>query len=252
MINIIINVYSGLDGKGDIPAWAIILSALLYLLYHIFDVLDGKHARNTKTSSPLGLLMDHGCDALTTFLFAMSLASVVKIEGPFWFSIFWLMISITFFFHTLEQYYTGVLYLPIINGVGEGTLFACIIMIFTSIVGQNFWLNNVELFGRLFRYSEIITTFAFITSVMYSFVSFIKCCKHENTRSICECFSDLAVFTFMIFSMLTLVFFSESTLIRDSPKLLVYMYGLCFAKLVVCDVLNDSLGPLANCTLNSG
>jgi ethanolaminephosphotransferase len=28
------------------------------------DNLDGKQARRTKSSSPLGLLFDHGCDAL--------------------------------------------------------------------------------------------------------------------------------------------------------------------------------------------
>ena len=42
--------------------------------------MDGKHARNTKNSSPLGLLVDHGCDALTTFLFLMSLANILKLS----------------------------------------------------------------------------------------------------------------------------------------------------------------------------
>lgn len=73
------NIFGGLDGKGDIPSWVSILSGVLYFTYHIFDLLDGKHARNTKNSSPLGLLMDHGCDALTTFLFLMSLATILKI-----------------------------------------------------------------------------------------------------------------------------------------------------------------------------
>ena len=42
--------------------------------------MDGKHARNTKQSSPLGLLMDHGCDALTTFLFLMSFANMIQLS----------------------------------------------------------------------------------------------------------------------------------------------------------------------------
>ena len=32
------------------------------------DAMDGKHARNTKRASPLGQLMDHGCDAVSTFI----------------------------------------------------------------------------------------------------------------------------------------------------------------------------------------
>ncbi len=67
LMNIIVGYYSGMDGKGNIPTWAIVLSAFLYPMYHIFDLLDGKHARKTGQSSPLGLLVDHGCDALTIF-----------------------------------------------------------------------------------------------------------------------------------------------------------------------------------------
>jgi phosphatidylglycerophosphate synthase len=74
-----INYYSGLDGKGDIPSFALILFGISYLCYHYLDVLDGKHARQTGTSSALGMLMDHGCDALTTFLITMSLGSVIKL-----------------------------------------------------------------------------------------------------------------------------------------------------------------------------
>jgi len=79
VINILSVVYGGLSSKGDIPGWVCILTGFLYVFYHLFDLLDGKHARNTKNSSPLGLLMDHGCDALTTFLFLMSLANILKI-----------------------------------------------------------------------------------------------------------------------------------------------------------------------------
>jgi len=68
-----------LDGKNIIPGWLCILSGILYATYHLFDLMDGKHARNTKTSSPLGLLMDHGCDALTTFLFLMSFGNILRL-----------------------------------------------------------------------------------------------------------------------------------------------------------------------------
>lgn len=39
--------------------------------------MDGKQARRTKTSSPMGMMFDHGCDALTTFLFASGLGTLV-------------------------------------------------------------------------------------------------------------------------------------------------------------------------------
>jgi len=72
-------VYGGLSSSGSIPGWVCILTGILYAIYHLFDLIDGKHARNTKTSSPLGMLVDHGCDALTTSLFLMSMANIVKL-----------------------------------------------------------------------------------------------------------------------------------------------------------------------------
>ena len=80
LINILCNIYGGLDGKGIIPGWVCVFSALLYITYHLLDLMDGKHARNTKNSSPLGLLMDHGCDAITTFLFLMSFGNIIQLS----------------------------------------------------------------------------------------------------------------------------------------------------------------------------
>jgi ethanolaminephosphotransferase len=80
ILSCIINFcYTGLNGNEETPAWVILASGVLYVLYYIFDILDGKHSRNTGTSSPLGLLMDHGCDAITTFLLIFSFGSIIKI-----------------------------------------------------------------------------------------------------------------------------------------------------------------------------
>jgi len=40
------------------------MGALCMWLYSTFDNVDGKQARRTGTSSPLGEIFDHGCDAL--------------------------------------------------------------------------------------------------------------------------------------------------------------------------------------------
>jgi len=50
--------------SGGVPRWALgVLPPLGYLGYIVFDHLDGTHARKTNTSSPLGELVDHWCDA---------------------------------------------------------------------------------------------------------------------------------------------------------------------------------------------
>lgn len=58
------------------------LAAFLLLAFAYFnlDALDGKHARNTKNSSPLGELFDHACDNLTTAMATVSLFWYLGVE----------------------------------------------------------------------------------------------------------------------------------------------------------------------------
>ncbi|OEH79808.1 putative ethanolaminephosphotransferase [Cyclospora cayetanensis] len=48
------------------PRWVLIGGALFLFLFQTLDAIDGKHARRLGLSSPLGQLMDHGCDILST------------------------------------------------------------------------------------------------------------------------------------------------------------------------------------------
>jgi len=43
------------------------------------DNADGKQARKTGSSSPLGLLFDHGCDAMNTFVSGLTLFTIVQL-----------------------------------------------------------------------------------------------------------------------------------------------------------------------------
>lgn len=61
------------------PLWAYLLCAVGLFVYQSLDAIDGKQARRTNSSSPLGELFDHGCDSLSTgqFLFLFFLFDVV-------------------------------------------------------------------------------------------------------------------------------------------------------------------------------
>ena len=43
-----------------LPAWTYFVSGVCQWIYQTMDAVDGKHARETKSSSPLGQLFDHG------------------------------------------------------------------------------------------------------------------------------------------------------------------------------------------------
>uniref|UniRef100_A0A915KXH8 Uncharacterized protein n=1 Tax=Romanomermis culicivorax TaxID=13658 RepID=A0A915KXH8_ROMCU len=51
--------------QEPLPRWTFFLCALTIIVYQTLDGLDGKQARRTNSSSPLGELFDHGCDAFS-------------------------------------------------------------------------------------------------------------------------------------------------------------------------------------------
>lgn len=55
---------------GIVPNELFYILGVGQFIYQTLDAVDGKQARKTKSSSPLGQLFDHGCDAFgTTFVF---------------------------------------------------------------------------------------------------------------------------------------------------------------------------------------
>lgn len=67
------------------------------------DNADGKQARKIGASSPLGLLFDHGCDAISTFIAAMTLITVVQFGNTTNAMIAYLVV-ITPFYMATEEY----------------------------------------------------------------------------------------------------------------------------------------------------
>jgi ethanolaminephosphotransferase len=43
----------------EYPTWLVFTAGFLYFMWLILDNIDGKQARRTKSSSPLGLMFDH-------------------------------------------------------------------------------------------------------------------------------------------------------------------------------------------------
>jgi ethanolaminephosphotransferase len=54
------------------------MEAACYLIARVLDEMDGKQARKTGNSSPLGLLFDHGCDAFSASMITLMLLKVLR------------------------------------------------------------------------------------------------------------------------------------------------------------------------------
>lgn len=92
----------------QLPGWLYLLCAFCLFAYQTIDNLDGRQARRTGSSSPLGLLFDHGVDALNCTIAGLILASVYSVGrlGPLYIFSFWNIGFIPFVVATWEEFYT--------------------------------------------------------------------------------------------------------------------------------------------------
>ncbi|KAI3659471.1 hypothetical protein MP638_004533 [Amoeboaphelidium occidentale] len=120
-------------------SWIYFSCALGIWVYSTFDNVDGKQARRTNSSSPLGELFDHGCDALNCCFGAIIQAAGMGL-GNSWYAAYVAYLAIcAFFFSTWEEYHTGILYLGYINGPTEGLVIACTVLIVSGLYGPAVW-----------------------------------------------------------------------------------------------------------------
>jgi ethanolaminephosphotransferase len=144
------------QSNGPAPAWIFVLNGIAILVYQTLDNMDGKQARRTKSSSPLGLLFDHGCDAVnciigsTNWILSLGLDPKNSTND---FLICWIIVMgpfAQFYFSTWEEYYTGELILPIINGPNEGLLGGAVHSFTTAVLGRSFWTTS-SWYNGIFR-----------------------------------------------------------------------------------------------------
>jgi ethanolaminephosphotransferase len=121
------------------PNWIYISFAVGMWAYSTFDNVDGKQARRTGTSSPLGELFDHAVDALNCTTGGLLQAAGIVLGPSYWTFGIVAIASTAFFFATWETFYTGTLYLGTVNGPTEGLLIAISTLVVSGIYGPTVW-----------------------------------------------------------------------------------------------------------------
>ncbi|KAL7552763.1 hypothetical protein ACHAWF_017864 [Thalassiosira exigua] len=101
--------YYSPDMEVSPPDWAVFLAGWCTVAYYTLDCMDGKQARRTGSSSPLGQLFDHGFDCICALFFMSSTASFVMIGGTYWYLLLQTSIQFAFFMAQWEEYHTHVL-----------------------------------------------------------------------------------------------------------------------------------------------
>ncbi|ELR16152.1 CDPalcohol phosphatidyltransferase superfamily protein [Acanthamoeba castellanii str. Neff] len=123
------------------PSWVYALAALGVYAYQIFDNIDGRQARRTGTSSPLGELFDHGCDSLFVPFAGVLMFNAMHL-GPWtaWAG-FWAT-AMPFFMAHWEEYHTGELILGVLANPTEGQFVMCALLLTAAIKGPAMWSTS--------------------------------------------------------------------------------------------------------------
>ncbi|KPJ00732.1 Ethanolaminephosphotransferase 1 [Papilio xuthus] len=121
-----------------------LLAAFLFLAYTL-DGIDGKQARRTQTSGPLGELFDHGLDSYSVFFIPACLYSIF---GRWDFSIppirmYYVMwnLLLNFYLSHWEKYNTGVLFLP--WGYDFSMWASTLLFVWTGIHGTGYYKRYI-------------------------------------------------------------------------------------------------------------
>jgi ethanolaminephosphotransferase len=92
-----------------VPDWTLYLAGYCTVAYYTLDCMDGKQARRTGQSSPLGQLFDHGFDCICVVAHLAAASTFLACGRTGLFFVLQGVLQFSFFMAQWEEYYTGVL-----------------------------------------------------------------------------------------------------------------------------------------------
>ncbi|KAI6241695.1 hypothetical protein M3Y99_00331300 [Aphelenchoides fujianensis] len=123
----------------EAPWWAYVQAALGLFIYQTLDATDGKQARRTNSSSPLGELFDHGCDSMTQVFVTLNLCYAMQLGLHRNFVFATVVISVAMFYIAhWSTYCTGYLKFSRFD-VTEAQIVIIVILLLTAAFGPGFW-----------------------------------------------------------------------------------------------------------------
>jgi len=115
------------------PWWTTAMAGLGLFVYQTLDAIDGKQARRTNSSNPLGELFDHGCDSLSTVFVSLASCCAVQLgRYPAWMLFQCICASTLFYCAHWQTYVSGTLQFGTID-VTEGQLVVVAVMSLASL-----------------------------------------------------------------------------------------------------------------------
>lgn len=219
--------------KGP-PWWACVLFSVLLWIYMTLDWIDGKQARRTGTSSPLGELFDHVCDASSLCLFTTSIGSIMM-AGPVYTLIILLVALIPFYLAHWEEYYCGELILGVFDNPTEAEVLFMTIGIISAAAKPTVWqtvmftVHDTEI--TVNKFIILLSVLGMFSTVARNVWKVINAKPHRPGVKLTTVFAELLPLATLV--VLTICWaISSTSLLVYCPRLFVITVGYTFAYLV--------------------
>ncbi|XP_017753858.1 PREDICTED: cholinephosphotransferase 1 isoform X2 [Eufriesea mexicana] len=230
----LILIYYSPDAKTEAPRWACFLCALGLFIYQSLDAIDGKQARRTGTSTPLGELFDHGCDSISTVFIALSACIAVQLGYyPTW-MFFQCFCAMTLFYCAHWQtYVSGSLRFGKID-VTEAQFSIIMIHLISAVFGPKIWMMEIPYIdGFMFKYLIGVVTIICALANLYCIFSVIftgGVGKNGSTVAGTSVLSPIIPFSFVVVPAFIIYRKSAEHVYENHPALYILAFGMVAAK----------------------
>uniref|UniRef100_A0A665VUR6 Ethanolaminephosphotransferase 1 n=2 Tax=Echeneis naucrates TaxID=173247 RepID=A0A665VUR6_ECHNA len=240
-------------GHEHVPSWVWVAAGIFNFLAYTLDGVDGKQARRTNSSTPLGELFDHGLDSWACIFFVATVYSIfgrgesgVGVATLYY--ILWVVLF-SFILSHWEKYNTGILFLPWGYDISQVTI--SLVYLVTAVVGVETWYQPV-LFHFLYRdlFTFMIIACSFTVTLPMSLYNVMKAYRSNSLKhsSFYEAFLPFLSPVLLFLLSTTWVVCSPSNILELQPRIFYLMVGTAFAnvtcKLIVCQMSNTRCQPL--------
>ncbi|XP_026466431.1 cholinephosphotransferase 1 [Ctenocephalides felis] len=232
IVTTLILVWYSPDAKIEAPRWACALCAFGLFVYQSLDAIDGKQARRTNSSSPLGELFDHGCDSISTVFVALSACIAVQLGNyPNWLFFQCFCAMSLFYCAHWQTYVSGTLRFGRVDVTeAQFTIFA--IHMISAAFGPSVWMNK---FGSWFelRFLVIIMTIVCGCWSLYNMLAVILAGgvgKNGSTVAGTSVLSPIIPFSLVVIPAFIICQKSPDNIFENHPALYILAFGMVAAK----------------------
>ncbi|XP_054737524.1 cholinephosphotransferase 1 isoform X3 [Anastrepha obliqua] len=240
IIGLIVNIATTLilvsyspDAKSPPPGWASLLCAFGLFVYQSLDSIDGKQARRTNTSSPLGELFDHGCDSISTVFVALSACISCQLgQYPNWLFFQCFCAIALFYCAHWQTYVSGTLRFGKVD-VTEAQFTIMGIHVISAVFGSEVWQTRIPLIGGRWNYIILIgITLGYLVNMMSFSKMFVEGGSGKNGSSVAgtSVLSPSIPLTLVILPALIIAQKSPQNIFTDHSSLYILAFGMVAAK----------------------